>query len=108
VEKSFQKHAREKPKYFGVFSDSQSCGLRVRKTKEIRGEIKWFRATLEHYFLNKFEQVSLKQDGVRAGSSGLGLTFCKMAVEAHGGKIWVESEGLGKGCTFRILLPKYS
>jgi len=55
---------------------------------------------------DKFEQVTLKKDGDRAGSSGLGLTFCKLAVEAHGGKIWVESEGLGKGCIFCIHLPK--
>jgi signal transduction histidine kinase len=55
---------------------------------------------------DKFEQVRLKKEGDRAGSSGLGLTFCKMAVEAHGGRIWVESEGLGKGCTFLIHLPK--
>jgi two-component system sensor histidine kinase/response regulator len=57
---------------------------------------------------DKFEQVRLKKDGDRAGSSGLGLTFCKLAVEAHGGKIWVESEGLGKGCTFLIQLSKKS
>jgi signal transduction histidine kinase len=57
---------------------------------------------------DKFEQVRLKKEGDRAGSSGLGLTLCKMAVEAHGGKIWVESEGLGKGCTFHIQLPKNS
>jgi signal transduction histidine kinase len=55
---------------------------------------------------DKFEQVRLKKNGDRAGSSGLGLAFCKIAVEAHGGKIWVESEGLGKGCTFRVLLPQ--
>ena len=55
---------------------------------------------------DKFEQVRLKKNGERAGSSGLGLAFCKIAVEAHGGRIWVESEGLGKGCTFRVLLPK--
>ena len=54
---------------------------------------------------NKFEQVSLKQSGVICGASGLGLAFCKMAVEAHGGHIWVESEGEGKGATFNVTLP---
>jgi two-component system sensor histidine kinase/response regulator len=55
---------------------------------------------------DKFEQVELKKRGVIAGENGLGLAFCKMAVEAHGGKIWVESEGEDKGCTFRFVIPK--
>ncbi len=54
---------------------------------------------------NKFEQVRLKRNGVTVGSSGIGLAFCKMAVEAHAGKIWVESEGEGKGATFQFTLP---
>ena len=53
----------------------------------------------------KFEQVRLKREGVRVGASGIGLAFCKMAVEAHGGKIWVESEGDDKGATFQFTLP---
>ncbi len=38
------------------------------------------------------------------GSSGLGLAIAKAVVQAHGGKIWAESE-LGKGATFYIQLP---
>jgi signal transduction histidine kinase len=49
----------------------------------------------------KFEQINIKD---QAAGSGLGLTFCKLAVEAHGGRIWVESEP-GNGSTFHVELP---
>lgn len=35
---------------------------------------------------------------------GLGLAFCKLAIEAHGGWLWVESE-VGEGATFSFTLP---
>lgn len=40
-----------------------------------------------------------------ASGSGLGLTFCKMAIEALGGRIWVESAP-GQGARFKFTLPK--
>lgn len=53
----------------------------------------------------KFGQVIAKNSG-SARSTGLGLTYCKMVIEAHAGKINVNSEQ-DKGCTFWFTLPMF-
>src|SRR5215218_871972 len=52
----------------------------------------------------KFERVK-NQNIPRTRSSGLGLAFCKLAIDAHGGRIWVQSAGEGKGSAFHFSLP---
>jgi two-component system sensor histidine kinase ResE len=51
----------------------------------------------------KFGQVESRKSGKQM-STGLGLTFCKMAVEAHGGTIRVQSE-IGQGSRFSFTIP---
>jgi signal transduction histidine kinase len=55
-----------------------------------------------------FERYTQSQNAVgrERGGAGLGLAFCKMAVESFNGIIWAESEA-GVGSEFIILLPCY-
>ncbi|HPZ08437.1 MAG TPA: ATP-binding protein [Candidatus Eremiobacteraeota bacterium] len=55
---------------------------------------------------DKFIQLEAKNINIHnlRTSRGLGLTFCKLAVDAHGGRIWVESD-VGKGSKFCFNLP---
>ena len=49
---------------------------------------------------NLFEKLNPNSEG-----TGVGLALVKRIIEMHGGKIWVETEGLGKGSTFCFTIP---
>jgi signal transduction histidine kinase len=53
---------------------------------------------------DRFAQVRVEGGVSRRQGSGLGLAFCKLTVEAHEGRVWVESE-FGGGSTFYFTLP---
>ncbi|MDE2836981.1 MAG: response regulator [Chloroflexota bacterium] len=56
---------------------------------------------LPHLF-RKFSRNEAEDQG---GDTGLGLAICKGIVEAHGGRIWAESDGRGLGARFTFTLP---
>ena len=54
---------------------------------------------------NLFRKFSRAQSEEQVGDTGLGLAICKGIVEAHGGRIWAESDGPGTGACFTFTLP---
>ncbi len=58
---------------------------------------------LPHIF-ERFYRVDKSRTRV-SGGSGIGLTISRQLVEAHGGRMWASSAGVGKGSTFTFVLP---
>lgn len=59
---------------------------------------------LPHLF-SRFSRLKEEDHVGGTTSSGLGLAICKGIVEAHGGRIWAESAGLGEGARFAFTIP---
>ena len=55
---------------------------------------------------DRFYRVDKSRSRSAGGGSGIGLTIARALVDAHGGRIWVESLGEGKGSTFTFTLKK--
>ncbi len=79
--------------------DEEGKQLKIEVKDNGKGIAKKFHRKI----FNKFSQVD-DDHSKRKNSTGLGLAFCMLAIEAHQGKIWVESEE-GKGSRFIFLLP---
>jgi signal transduction histidine kinase len=60
-------------------------------------------AAMRERIFDPFLQIESSDRSVNRSGRGLGLTFCRLAVEAHGGRIWVE-EG-APGAVFCVKLP---
>ncbi|NOX56307.1 MAG: PAS domain S-box protein [Planctomycetes bacterium] len=79
--------------------------IRCRKTQdraviEIRDNGIGISPQNRHRVFRVFEKLDPTTDG-----TGLGLAISKRIVEAHGGSIWIESEGSGQGTTVCVSLP---
>ena len=87
----------------GVVTAGVSCGPENSVLFFVRDTGEGIPADALDRIFEKFGQVETRQAG-RKMSTGLGLTFCKLAVEAHGGRIWAESAP-GAGSVFFFTLP---
>jgi signal transduction histidine kinase len=57
------------------------------------------------FVFEPFRQADTKFDGARSGL-GLGLALSRKLIELHGGTIQASSDGLGRGATFSVRIPR--
>ena len=88
-----------------------SQGRRIEVSARVEDEMLIFSVKDEGRGISKEDQKIIFERYMRADLTakktkglGLGLAFSKLAVESHGGEIWVESE-LGQGSTFSFKIP---
>ena len=85
----------------GVSAVREGYHVAVSVTDEGRGIAT---ERLPHLF-RKFSRLEGEDRGRDIAGSGLGLAICKGIVEAHGGRIWAESDGPGLGARFTFTIP---
>ena len=83
-----------------VFLESENDGWNVR----VRDNGLGFGKTDEASFFQKFYRGE-NVKGTNVNGTGLGLYVCRKFIEAHNGRVWAKSDGLGKGSEFGFWIP---
>lgn len=97
-------------KYSRPGMDAFICIAEDKETKEVVISVKdqgvGVPKDKQNCIFDKFYQIQEDNKNSRNRYGvGLGLYFCKTAVDKHGGRIWIESEGQNKGSAFSFSLP---
>jgi two-component system, OmpR family, phosphate regulon sensor histidine kinase PhoR len=96
----------------GIRAEAAAMPIDRRTSKQMEGQ--WLQVEvrdsgrgIDRDDLPRIFERFFRADRSRASiGTGLGLAIAKHIVEAHGGCIWAESEGLGRGATFKFLVPE--
>ncbi len=92
--------SRHSPESSAIFISAAQRGIHVEVSVADLG-----RGIPEERLPHLFRRFSPSGDGETGGDTGLGLSICRGIVEAHGGRIWAESDGPGLGAKFTFTLP---
>ena len=92
--------ARHSPEASVIRVSAEQVGVHVAVS--VHDEGRGIAAENLPLLFRKFSRIDAEDQG---GDTGLGLAICKGIVEAHGGRIWAESEGRGLGARFTFTLP---
>ena len=94
--------ARHSPESSPIRVSAERDGVHVAISVSDQG-----RGVPPHRLPHLFRKHVVQVDGGERdlGGAGLGLAICKGLVEAHGGRIWAESDGFGRGTRFTFTVP---
>ena len=96
--------ARHSPESSPIHVAVSSEGVHVQFSVTDRGD--GLSPDLLLQLFRKFSRMDGGEHGQNLRGSGMGLAICKGMVEAHGGRIWAESDGPGLGARFAFTLPE--
>ena len=95
--------ARHSPETSAIRVSAAREGVQVAVS--VADEGRGVSAEMMPHLFRRFAGTLRDGRGSGVGGSGLGLAICRGIVEAHGGRVWAESEGPGRGARFTFTLP---